>query len=363
MHACIPTYIRTYIPHVYIHTYTRTGAYDSLQNSRASRSSLSIDRRDADAIVKRITFNNPILEAFGNAKTLRNDNSSRFGKYLELCFQHDGIRLEGAQIQTYLLEKSRLISQSRGERNFHVFYMFLEALKKDQNTCAELKLRPREEYKYLGGSEGTFEAEGAYEDDLNEAEQWDVVQHALREMGIQEERASIMRVLSFVLLLGNLEFDVKEVGGTPHAKVSDSTRDVLADAAQVILCDEEALEQALVVKKEDKLFGRVPLNAAQAATNRESLAKLLYNELFDWIRECINKELALDGGGDNLSNMRTIGLLDIFGFESFTVFDKKTKIWRTANSLEQLCINFANESLQMLFNRCVCICVCMHVCV
>ena len=141
------------------------------------------------------------------------------------------------------------------------------------------------------------------------------------------------------------------------------------------------LEEAIVVKKVDKLFGRVPLNASQvmspgnkspgvasgahmlsarvsltacpsqAASNRDSLAKILYNELFGWIRERINGELAFDAPARGSSRRRTVGLLDIFGFESFTVFDAKAKAWCTANSLEQLCINFANESLQMLFNQ------------
>jgi myosin heavy subunit len=151
-----------------------SGAYDVGGNGVA----------EADVIVRKITMNNPILEAFGNAKTLRNDNSSRFGKYLELCFGLGG-GLEGARIQTYLLEKSRLIHQTIGERNFHVFYMLLEGLANDEYACKELRLRRKEEYRYLGGAQGTFVADSAYEDELGEAEQWRVLDDALGEMGVQ----------------------------------------------------------------------------------------------------------------------------------------------------------------------------------
>ncbi len=125
---------------------------------------------------------------------------------------------------------------------------------------------------------------------------------------------------------------------------------MLQHAADVLHCTPHALVEAITVKKEDRMFGRVPLNARQAANNRDSLAKLLYNELFSWIRDCINTELARDTWNEDGAAGRTIGLLDIFGFESFSVFDQKAKQWKTANSLEQLCINFANESLQALFN-------------
>jgi len=119
-------------------------------------------------------------------------------------------------------------------------------------------------------------------------------------------------------------------------QVAESSRGVLSDAAHVAQVGVGELEQALVVKKDDRLFGRVPLNASQASNNRDSLAKILYNQLFDWIRGRINGELSLEssGGGPrapDASEARTVGLLDIFGFESFTVFDSRAKAWRTAN--------------------------------
>lgn len=311
----------------------------------------------AEEFVTKITQNNPLLEAFGNAKTLRNDNSSRFGKYLELTFDARGAVVIGAQIQTYLLEKSRIITQSRGERSFHIFYQMLEGLKDDITTSKVLFLRPRTEYRYLGGTAGTFVADDAYESDVSEGEQWRLLQGAVHELGMQNDFLSILKVLSFVLLLGNLEFVDEEQSGTPHARVAQSCRDVLRDAAALVQCGEEALEEAITIKKQDQMFGRVPLKSSQAAKNCDVLAKSLYSQLFNWLRDSINQELVRtdsDVSSDVvplLQGFPTIGLLDIFGFESFSVLDSKTKTWVSANSLEQLCINFANESLQMLFNK------------
>jgi hypothetical protein len=313
-----------------------------------------------EQLVKKITQNNPVLEAFGNAKTVRNDNSSRFGKYLEIIFDAQGVRVTGAQIQTYLLEKSRLITQARGERSFHIFYQMLAGLAEDAAAKATLCLRAPTEYRYLGGAAGTFVAEDAYEGDLSEVEQWQLLQGAMQELGLQEDLLSILKVLSFVLLLGNLEFEDEEKSGTASARVRDASRTVLRDAAALVQCSGEALEEAITIKKEDQMFGRVPLNSSQAANNADALAKSLYSQLFHWLRDSINQELArtdaeggggAEGGGREQSGLPTIGLLDIFGFESFAVLDGKTKSWVSANSLEQLCINFANESLQMLFNN------------
>ncbi|KAJ1494149.1 myosin head, motor domain-containing protein, partial [Baffinella frigidus] len=199
----------------------------------------------AEQMVKKITQNNPILEAFGNAKTLRNDNSSRFGKYLELWFDSGGGNaVAGAQIRTYLLEKSRITARNKGERSFHVFYMLLRGLEKDGSMRELLRLKPLKDYAYLGGAEGTFEAESAYEDGKGEAEQWGTIKGhppffssaslwtfeaesayedgkgeaeqwgtlkaALEEMGMGEDILSILRVLSLVLLLGNIQFEETE---------------------------------------------------------------------------------------------------------------------------------------------------------
>ncbi len=183
-------------------------------------------RGRADAIVGKIMQNNPILEAFGNAKTLRNDNSSRFGKYLELGFERSGTAIEGAQIQTYLLEKSRVISQSKGERNFHIFYLLLGGLGRDPKAKAMLHLRAPSEYRYLGGKDGTVVAEGAYEDEVGEEEQWGIVQEAMREMGMLDKLPGIARVLSFVLLVGNVEFEDEDRSGTPWARVREGSMQV-----------------------------------------------------------------------------------------------------------------------------------------
>eukprot|EP00960_Hanusia_phi_P045162 757066-Hanusia_phi.AAC.1 len=318
------------------------------------RKGASVDGgKRAESLVGKITMNNVIFEAFGNAKTLRNDNSSRFGKYLELCFDGSGETVEGAQVQTYLLEKSRVTFQSKGERSFHVFYMMLAGLQ-DKGTREVLRLREMREYRFLGGELGTFEAEDAYEGNLSEAEQWSMLQTAICEMGMAEDLLPIFRILSFILLLGNLDFEDEINSGTPWARVTQSSRAALEDAAHVIQCGAAELEEALTIKKEDSMFGRVPLNSSQAGNNRDSLAKLVYCELFSWLRDNVNLELVKVNEHDassSSSSSLSIGLLDIFGFESFSFYDKHHKCWMSANSLEQLCINFANESLQVLFNK------------
>ena len=237
----------------------------------------------------------------------------------------------------------------------------LAGLGKDAAARGALRLRPRAEYRYLGGEAGTAEADGAYENGLSEEAQWRVLEAAFGELGMAEELPAVLRVLSVVLLLGNVVFVDEEHGGTPAARVSADSRAALEDAAALVLCSAEVLEAALTVKKEDALFGRVPLNSAQAAKNADALAKALYAQLFGWLRDSINQELARAegaggaeagrwGGGDGRAGTPTIGLLDIFGFESFAVLNPKTKTWVSTNSLEQLCINYANEALQMLFN-------------
>ncbi|XP_024384280.1 myosin-1 isoform X2 [Physcomitrium patens] len=269
---------------------------------------------------------NPILEAFGNAKTSRNDNSSRFGKLIDIHFGESG-KICGANIQTYLLEKSRVVQQAEGERSYHVFYQLCAGA--DESLRVRLSLRPAKEYRYLNQSSCLSI------DNVDDAKQFRHLRNAMSVVQIcEEEQEQVFELLSAVLWLGNITFCVVEPDN--HVVVKD--KEAVEMAATLLHCDAGKLVIALTTRRiragGDIIVQRLTLS--QATDSRDALAKAIYSYLFDWLVQRVNKSLEV---GKTLTG-RSISILDIYGFESFQ-----------RNSFEQLCINYANERLQQHFNR------------
>lgn len=269
---------------------------------------------------------NFVLEAFGNAKTSRNDNSSRFGKLIEIQFSATG-KICGAQIQTFLLEKSRVVQLAHGERSYHIFYQLCSGASTDLKD--RLNLKAASEFNYLSQSDClTIQ-------DIDEAERFQKLREAMDNVGIsKEDQDQSFRMLAAVLWLGNISFQAME--NDNHAEVVSD--EAVMNAARLIGCSVPGLMLALSTRKiqagRDTISKKLTLQ--QAIDTRDALAKFIYASLFDWLVEEINKLLAMG----KQQSARSISILDIYGFESF----KK-------NSFEQLCINYANERLQQHFNR------------
>ncbi|XP_074285570.1 myosin-1-like isoform X2 [Silene latifolia] len=269
---------------------------------------------------------NPILEAFGNAKTLRNDNSSRFGKLIEIHFSETG-KICGAKIQTFLLEKSRVVQCSEGERSYHIFYQLCAGA--PDSLKEKLNLRSLEEYNYLKQS-------NCYTiPSVDDAEQFHNVLEALDVVHVtKDDQENAFAMVSAVLWLGNVSFTI--IDNDNH--VEPVLDEALLSVAKLLGCKVEELQLALSTRnmkvRKDNIVQKLTLS--QAIDTRDALAKSIYSCLFDWLVEKINKSL----GVGKRHTGRAISILDIYGFESF---DK--------NSFEQFCINYANERLQQHFNR------------
>lgn len=277
------------------------------------------------SIEEKVLESTPLLEAFGNAKTLRNDNSSRFGKFIEINFDEFGYII-GARIQTYLLEKSRIFRQVQNERNYHAFYQLCAGA--DDDMRSKLHIGRPDDYFYLNQS-GCTEVE-----DVDDAEEFERTKHAMSISGGLDEKAQyeVFTLLSAVLMLGNISFTKNR---DDSSNIKD--REPLEKAAELIKCDPNELEKVLlsrkVTAKNDTYI--VNMNPDQAANARDSLSMLLYSHMFDWLVVKINESIQ-----QKKKPKSFIGILDIYGFECF---DK--------NSFEQFCINYANEKLQQLFNQ------------
>ena len=266
---------------------------------------------------------NPLLESFGNAKTLRNNNSSRFGKYLQIHFNAQGEPV-GADITNYLLEKSRVVGQITNERNFHIFYQFTKGA--SQNYRQMFGIQKPETYVYTSRSK-CFDVDG-----MDDVADFRDTLNAMEIIGLkQAEQDQIFRMLAAVLWTGNIQFQEDQSG---YAEVSDKS--VVDFLAYLLEVTPEQVIKAITIRILTPRSGEViesPANPAQATATRDALAKAIYNNLFDWIVERINRSLKARQTSSN-----TIGILDIYGFE---IFEK--------NSFEQLCINYVNEKLQQIF--------------
>ncbi|CAM9145057.1 unnamed protein product, partial [Ectocarpus sp. 12 AP-2014] len=313
-----------------------------------------------------------LLEAFGNAKTLRNDNSSRFGKYIKLLYDSDS-RLMGALTDHFLLEKSRLVKVDSGERGYHIFYQMLAGL--DEAKAEALSLAPAEEFHMI--SQGDCVAISDEVDDRQarhvNTEFWQT-EDAMETLGFEaEDKAAIFRVLAALLHLGNVRFEETEspAQGGAKAKIcradsslssynesSSSEGAGLAKAARLLGLDEDTLTRKVMwraIMAPGKSLHEIALTARESSDNLSALSKHTYGKLFTWIVASINRchqqhvrGVTLDKGAAELAGIDDdeekrssfIGILDIFGFEIMAT-----------NSFEQLCINFANEVLQRQFNH------------
>ncbi|CAM4606829.1 unnamed protein product [Leuciscus chuanchicus] len=281
---------------------------------------------------------NPLVEAFGNACTAINDNSSRFGKYLEMKFTPTGAVM-GAKISEYLLEKSRVIKQATGEKNFHIFYYIYAGLY-HQDNLKKYRLPNKTAPRYIDCFNGKV-----MQDIISSKlykEQFGAIQDCFRIIGFTEEEVnSVYKILAAILNTGNIEF--KSTSSQHQSDKSEvPNSEALDDAAALLSIGSEELQEALtshcVVTRGETI---IRTNTVDKATDvRDAMSKALYGRLFSWIVNRINALLQPDTNICTAESGMNVGILDIFGFENF----KK-------NSFEQLCINIANEQIQFYFNQ------------
>ncbi|XBJ16679.1 hypothetical protein VPH35_008259 [Triticum aestivum] len=282
---------------------------------------------DGRSVQQQVLESNPVLEAFGNAKTVRNNNSSRFGKFVELQFDQNG-KISGAAIRTYLLERSRVCQISDPERNYHCFYMLCAAPPEDRERY---KLGDASLFHYLNQS-NCIKLDG-----MDDSSEYIATRRAMDIVGISsDEQDAIFRVVAAILHLGNVEFSEGSEADSSVPK-DDKSQFHLRTAAELFMCDEKSLEESLckrvMVTRGESIVRN--LDSRAAALSRDALARMVYSRLFDWLVNKINTTI-----GQDPTSKLLIGVLDIYGFESF-----KT------NSFEQFCINLTNEKLQQHFNQ------------
>ncbi|NXN88351.1 MYO19 protein, partial [Bombycilla garrulus] len=277
-----------------------------------------------ERIEKRVLDSNPVMEAFGNACTLRNSNSSRFGKYIQLQldrFHH----LTGASIQTFLLEKTRVAYQAPNERNFHIFYQITKGATAEERL--EWNLPEGAKYRWLPNPERNLD-EDCFE----------VTRGAMFHLGIgRATQSNIFKMLSGLLHLGNVQFS-NPVDESQPCELEDKSKEFVTTTGDLLQIPVEELLESLRIRtitagKQQQVFKK-PCSRAECETRRDCLAKVIYARLFEWLVLVINENIYTD------PSVWTsfIGLLDVYGFEAFP-----------ENNLEQLCINYANEKLQQHF--------------
>uniref|UniRef100_H3BWT8 Myosin IXA n=1 Tax=Tetraodon nigroviridis TaxID=99883 RepID=H3BWT8_TETNG len=274
----------------------------------------------------------PVLEAFGNAKTAHNNNSSRFGKFIQVNYQESGT-VRGAYVEKYLLEKSRLVYQEHNERNYHVFYYLLAGASEEERNSFHL-LKP-EEYHYLNQVTVVLTSETSAPRVFQqisvatkvppepEPERWD----------------GIFSLLSAILHLGNIRYKKKTYRDDSIDICNPEVLPIVSELLEVSSKVVELLQWVIYMTRGKKCLS-CPPTPEMAGTVRDSMAKSLYSALFDWIVFRTNHALLNNKDLEDDSKILSIGVLDIFGFEDYE-----------SNSFEQFCINFANERLQHYFNQ------------
>ncbi|MFH4980190.1 hypothetical protein AB6A40_006899, partial [Gnathostoma spinigerum] len=300
---------------------------------RSPRKSLSKSDIQHSAIEDRVLATNPIMEAIGNAKTIRNDNSSRFGKFIQIDFT-DRFVISGARMKTYLLEKSRLVFQAYNERNYHIFYQMCAS--RGHPMLEKFCLDHWSSYYYTSqGGDGVVES-------IDDAEDFERFLRAFDLLAISSDvQQNILQILAGLLYLGNISFEQND---HELAYIEEAQPGIVHLLCQKIFCINESEFRSWLIQREirtSREIVRTPYNAFEAAVSRDALAKKIYALLFTWIVEQVNAALGQHSlNGKTKSKSRFIGVLDIYGFETFEI-----------NSFEQFCINYANEKLQQQFNQ------------
>ncbi|XP_078577050.1 unconventional myosin-Va-like isoform X9 [Branchiostoma floridae x Branchiostoma japonicum] len=289
---------------------------------------LSVGEYSAEsAIERKVLASNPVMEAIGNAKTIRNDNSSRFGKYIQIGFNKN-YTIIGASMRTYLLEKSRITFQAENERTYHIFYQL----------CAAADLPEFEDFCLSDPMNFNYTNQGGDPviKDLDDLEEFHNTKQAMTLLGFSDKiQQEIFRILAALLHLGNIEVDENFKDSekcfidpeNPHLYAVAELLGVDMNQFRKWMCNRKITAVHQVIEK--------PLRSSEAMHGRDALAKFLYGQLFDWIVSKINNVLTPQSKENSF-----IGVLDIYGFEVFEL-----------NSFEQFCINYANEKLQQQFTQ------------
>uniref|UniRef100_A0AAF5CYT0 Very-long-chain 3-oxoacyl-CoA synthase n=1 Tax=Strongyloides stercoralis TaxID=6248 RepID=A0AAF5CYT0_STRER len=289
-------------------------------------------KNNETGIEKKVLASNPIMESIGNAKTIRNDNSSRFGKFIKINFNKKRT-ISGGEMRTYLLETSRVVYQTSDERNYHIFYQMCAA--RNNPILKDLKLLDCTNYIYLYGGKCNVI------DGVDDEKEFYETINALTRLGISNDlQYNIFKLLAAILIMGNINYiEINE----SVAQIVDDNNNSLDTCANFLSVDSSILKLWLTEREIrcGKELMRKPLTKTEAIVNRDALAKLLYSSLFNWIVEQINISLSVENNEkENKIESKFVGVLDIYGFETFTI-----------NSFEQFCINYANEKLQQQFNQ------------
>ena len=284
--------------------------------------------KDIDRVKEQLLQSNPVLEAFGNAKTLRNDNSSRFGKYMDIEFDFKGDPIGGV-ISNYLLEKSRVAKQSKGERSFHIFYQLLSGA--DTSFLKTLKLHRNPEHYTVLKATGCI-----YVDNTDDKQNFQITKKAMEIIGFsQREITDVFQLVAAVLKLGNVQCEHhSNIDGTDGCRLLNDEE--VYEVCELVGCDSELLLRALTQRTVETLHENVKtdLSFTEAIYARDALCKAVYSRLFTWIISRINDSIKVCKRG----RKKSMGVLDIYGFEIFQ-----------HNSFEQFIINYCNEKLQQIF--------------
>ncbi len=309
------------------------------------------NEKDDNLVVKRVLDSNPLLEAFGNAKTIRNDNSSRFGKFIQLQFDVEDATtaayagrsvpscvLAGSTCETYLLEKSRVVGHDASERTYHIFYQLLAAPEQTKLDIWDgLQGTANASFRYVGETDTTVIEK------LTDGERWEKTASALNLIGLSGDVfKDLMRAICVVLQLGNLTFDDDPTNDDGSIITSEQE---LVKLSALMGIDKEHIQKALTfrtIQAAKKEMYSVPLRSGMARDSRDAFAKAIYQHTFDWLVKKINLATSAEENYSDAADVEeygNIGLLDIFGFETFEV-----------NRFEQFSINYANEKLQQKYN-------------